>query len=957
MAAETQAQVEPPTPGPAAGARRRRLRAPEVIQTSAMDCGPAALKCLLEGLGIPVSYGRLREACQTSVDGTSIDTLETMAQMLGLDAEQVMVPVEHVLAPTAELLPAIAVVRTPSGVSHFVVLWRQVGPYVQLMDPARGRRWARSTTFLRDLHRHTQTIDVAVFHPFVTDQGFTAPLAWRLRRLVGGARLRAWQPGLEAAQTDPSWKPMIRLDGAIRAVETLVDAGAVRRGSEADNLARALWRQSGGATAGHAEAELAAVLEAHSCARPAEPDADGAAQVRFSGAVLVRIARRMPQPTAPSSVATDGPEAREPSLPPELRAALNERPPSVARTLMGLWTAPARALALLAAALIPLAAVGGVGEVFFARPLLSSPASGRGGVTGAERVGAVGEGVAAAFLVLCAVVLAVWAVDLPLALMARKLGRALDQGLRRAFLRKLPRLGDRYFSSRAVSDMAERAHLLHRVRLLPALIAQLGRCGMELALMTVAIAWLYPPGTPLVVTLFLLCVLLPLLAGPALAERDLRLRTHAGSLMQFYVDALLGLSAVKTHRAESAMMREQGLRLTEWRRAASDLVRTSLTIEAALLVVVALGAGLLVMRSFDAAEARRLAGLDHGGAAAGLLLLFFALGLPGQAVRLMGLWRQLPDHRNVTLRLLEPLGAAEERRGGDDLQAVVVGPEAAMAPPPRPAAAAIALQEVAVDVGGHRVLSGVSLNIAPGSHVAVVGASGAGKSTLLGLLLGFHVPVQGRVLVDGHDLNGEAGCLTSLRRFTAWVEPNVQLWNQSLADNVSYGSAQPLRDEDLERVLKEVELSEQVARWPAGVHTRLGEGGGLLSGGEGQRVRLAREMLRVRGPRLVLLDEPFRGLDGPTRRRFLAEARARWAEATLIAATHDIAHTRDFSRVLVIAGGQIVEDGDPAALAVAPASYYRALLDAEARVRGERWSASAWRRWTVGNAGVRAHES
>ena len=63
---------------------RSRLLAPEVVQTSAMDCGPAALKCLLEGFGISVSYGRLREACQTDIDGTSIDTMEEVAQQLGL---------------------------------------------------------------------------------------------------------------------------------------------------------------------------------------------------------------------------------------------------------------------------------------------------------------------------------------------------------------------------------------------------------------------------------------------------------------------------------------------------------------------------------------------------------------------------------------------------------------------------------------------------------------------------------------------------------------------------------------------------------------------------------------------------------------------------------------------------------------------------------------------------------
>jgi ATP-binding cassette subfamily B protein len=90
--------------------------APEVVQTSAMDCSPAALTCLLEGFGIPVSYGRLREACQTDVDGTSIDTLEEVAVQLGLDAEQVMVPVDHLLLPEANALPAIVVVRlAPMG--------------------------------------------------------------------------------------------------------------------------------------------------------------------------------------------------------------------------------------------------------------------------------------------------------------------------------------------------------------------------------------------------------------------------------------------------------------------------------------------------------------------------------------------------------------------------------------------------------------------------------------------------------------------------------------------------------------------------------------------------------------------------------------------------------------------------------------------------------------------------
>src|SRR5579864_5718450 len=106
-----------------------------------MDCGPAALKCLLEGMGIRAHYGRLREACQTDVDGTSIDTLEEVAVQLGLDAEQIMVPVDHLLLPEARALPALVVVRLPSGVTHFVVVWRRHGAFVQVMDPGSGRRW------------------------------------------------------------------------------------------------------------------------------------------------------------------------------------------------------------------------------------------------------------------------------------------------------------------------------------------------------------------------------------------------------------------------------------------------------------------------------------------------------------------------------------------------------------------------------------------------------------------------------------------------------------------------------------------------------------------------------------------------------------------------------------------------------------------------------------------------
>jgi ABC-type bacteriocin/lantibiotic exporter with double-glycine peptidase domain len=917
---------------------RRRLLAPEVVQTSAMDCGPAALKCLLEGFGVTVSYGRLREACQTSVDGTSIDTLETVAGLLGLEAEQIMLPVEHVVAPGAAALPAIAVLQLPSGMTHFVVLWRRVGPYLQVMDPARGRRWVRVSALLGDLLVHTQSVDADAFREFIVDPGFRGPLAERLARLLGRRRAAALRPQLDNAASDASWAPMARLDAAARALQALVAARALRRGAEADRLLRALLEPA-------AAAAVANVLDAHACAglAPAGRGDDavagggrsdatnaggaghagqsGAAQVWFKGAVLVRIVGRR-------AASSDG--ALNP-LPADLAAALGDRPIPLWRTLVALWDPRARQLGFGLGVLTLLAAVGTIVEVVLARPLLS-----------ANQTAAGTQISAAGLFALCAVVFGLLAFELPLALGSRGLGRALDQGLRRAFLRKLPRLGDRYFASRPVSDMAERAHQLHRVRLLPGLAAQLGRAVLELLLTTLAIAWLYPRGAPVAFGLLAVACIVPALGVPVLAERDLRLRTHSGSLMRFYLDALLGLSAVRTHGAERAVVREHDERLGEWRRAGRDMIRASLWVESVVVAISALGAGVLVVGSLDT--------LPEGPtrAATALLLLFFALGLPMQAARLIALVRQLPDHRNVTLRLIEPLGAPEEQSASEALAiGAALDGRGRVQGETETTPAALVFDAVSVEAGGHPVLTDVSLVVEPGGHVAIIGASGAGKSTLIGLLLGFHRPSEGRVLVDGNALDGLTGQLASLRAHTVWVEPGVQLWNQALIDNIAYGTDRAPSAAAVADALADAELTELVQGLPAGMDTPLGEGGGLLSGGEGQRVRLARELIRVPHPRLVLLDEPFRGLDRGTRLRLLSRLRARWSGATLIAATHDIEHTTSFSRVVIVDGGRIVEDGDPRVLAATEGSRYRGLLAAEARVYQQRWSRSQWRRVVV----------
>lgn len=252
----------------------------------------------------------------------------------------------------------------------------------------------------------------------------------------------------------------------------------------------------------------------------------------------------------------------------------------------------------------------------------------------------------------------------------------------------------------------------------------------------------------------------------------------------------------------------------------------------------------------------------------------------------------------------------------------------------------IALESVTVHAAGHAILQDLQLRIEAGTHVAIVGASGAGKSSLVGLLLGWHRPAAGRIVIDGQPL--DASGLERLRQHMVWIDPSVQLWNRTLLDNLSYG-LQEVDTAPLSWALQTTELYPLLERLPDGLQTCLGEGGGLVSGGEGQRVRVARGLLRPEA-RLVILDEPFRGLERALRQQLLRHLRQHWRHATLLCISHDVGETLGFERVLVMQGGRIVEVGPPQGLAGASASCYRALLAADKTVRADYWGHPRWRR-------------
>jgi ATP-binding cassette subfamily B protein len=188
----------------------------------------------------------------------------------------------------------------------------------------------------------------------------------------------------------------------------------------------------------------------------------------------------------------------------------------------------------------------------------------------------------------------------------------------------------------------------------------------------------------------------------------------------------------------------------------------------------------------------------------------------------------------------------------------------------------------------------------------------------------------------------DAGRLAQLRRETAWIDPQVHLFQATLLANLTYGNG-PDAAGRISEVIRDARLLDILERLPDGLQASLGDGGALVAGGEGQRVRIGRAVARP-VVRLAILDEPARGLDRETRRSVLGVLRRRFEGATLLCITHDVSDTLDFGRVLVVEEGRIREQGAPRPLWQNSGSRYRALLDHENLVQRQLWSHRMWRR-------------
>jgi ABC-type multidrug transport system fused ATPase/permease subunit len=293
-------------------------------------------------------------------------------------------------------------------------------------------------------------------------------------------------------------------------------------------------------------------------------------------------------------------------------------------------------------------------------------------------------------------------------------------------------------------------------------------------------------------------------------------------------------------------------------------------------------AGILLVVYFGT---RAIAG---GGLTLGGMLVFIAY-----LTRLYGPVRDLSSLSNTVFKALA--GAERVIELLDERPAVTDGPTRL-----ERVRGAIELDDVWFSYGDEPALKGVTLRVAPGERVALVGASGAGKSTIARLLLRFGDPDAGAVRLDGHDLRELQ--LATLRRAVAVLLQETLVLHGSVRENIAYARPDATAAE-VETAARAAGAHEFIARLPEGYDTDLGERGRRLSGGQRQRIAIARALL-ADAPVLVL-DEPTTGLDAA----LAASLGGLMSGRTTLVISHDLLLTRDADLILVLDEGEVVERG------------------------------------------------